>query len=68
MLCYLRILSSCIISINVNVLLLEIADSTKKTVIFFDDFEFDNNEAENLGEIFYTHIRLPYISIKSLTS
>ena len=68
MLCYLRILSSCIISINVNVLLLEIADSTKKTVIFFDDFEFDNNEAENLGEKNYTHIRLPYISIISLTS
>ena len=48
--------------------ILEIADSTKKTVIFFDDFEFDNNEAENLGEKNYTHIRLPYISIISLTS
>ena len=48
--------------------MLEIADSTEKTVIFFDDFEFDNNEAENLGEKNYTHIRLPYISIISLTS
>ena len=40
----------------------------RKKLIFFDDFEFDNNEAENLGEKNYTHIRLPYISIISLTS